>query len=186
MGWRHVFELIGAGRQCGLDLFDLCVWAKTNAGMGSLYRSQHELICIFKAGAEAHANHVELGRHGRNRSNLWTYRGFNAFGSDRDELLACHPTVKPVLMIADALRDVTKRGGIVLDTFLGSGSTLMAAEETGRRCFGIELDPLYVDLAIRRWQRKTARDAAHAETGELFEDRARRLATSAEETRHGE
>ncbi len=185
MDWRHVFELIGAGRQCGLDLFNLCVWAKTNAGMGSLYRSQHELICVFKAGAEAHANNVELGRHGRNRSNLWTYRGFNAFGSDRDELLANHPTVKPVLMIADALRDVTKRGGIVVDTFLGSGSTLMAAEETGRRCFGIEFDPLYVDVAIRRWQTKTARDAAHAETGELFEDRARRLVTPTEEARHG-
>jgi DNA modification methylase len=184
MGWPHVFELIGAGRQCGLDLLDMCVWAKTNAGMGSLYRSQHELICIFKAAAEAHAINVELGRHARSRSNLWTYRGFNAFGSDRDELLA-HPTVKPVLMIADALRDVTKRGGIVLDTFLGSGSTLMAAEETGRHCFGIELDPLYVDLAIRRWQTKTARDAFHAETGELFEARARHLTATAEETRHG-
>jgi DNA modification methylase len=185
MHWRYVFELIGAGRQCGLHLFDMCVWTKTTAGMGSLYRSQHELICIFKAGAEAHANNVELGRHGRNRSNLWTYRGFNAFGSDRDELLASHPTVKPVLMIADALRDVTKRGGIVLDTFLGSGSTLMAAEETGRHCFGIELDPLYVDLAIRRWQTKTARDAVHAETGELFEARARHLTATAKETRHG-
>ena len=185
MDWRHVFELIGAGRQCGLDLLNLCVWAKTNAGMGSLYRSQHELICVFKAGPKAHANNVEHGRHGRNRSNLWTYRGFNAFSSDREELLASHPTVKPILMIADALRDVTKRGGIVLDTFLGSGSTLLAAEETGRRCFGIELDPLYVDLAIRRWQTKTARDALHAETGELFDARARHLTATAEETRHG-
>jgi DNA modification methylase len=185
MDWRHVYELLSAGKRCGLELSNICVWAKTNAGMGSLYRSQHELICVFKAGAEAHANNVELGRHGRNRSNLWTYRGFNAFGSDRDELLANHPTVKPVLMIADALRDVTKRGAVVLDSFLGSGSTLMAAEETGRRCLGIELDPLYVDLAIRRWQAKTARDALHAETGELFEDRARNLAIPAEETRHG-
>jgi DNA modification methylase len=185
MDWRHVFELIGAGRQCGLDLLNMCVWAKTNAGMGSLYRCQHELICVFKAGAEAHANNVELGRHGRNRSNLWTYRGFNAFGSDRDELLANHPTVKPVMMIADALRDVTKRGGIVLDTFLRSGSTLMAAEEIGRRCFGVELDPLHVDLAIRRWQTKTARDVLHAETGELFEARARHLTAIAEGTRHG-
>jgi hypothetical protein len=144
--------------------------------MGSLYRSQHEVIPVFATGAGQHANNVELGRHGRNRSNLWTYRGFNAFGQDRDALLACHPTVKPVAMIADALRDVTKRGGIVLDTFMGSGSTLMAAEETGRVCFGAELDPLYVDVAIRRWQTKCARDAIHLGTGELFNDRAARLA----------
>jgi DNA modification methylase len=185
MDWRHVYELLSAGKRCELELYNICVWAKSNAGMGSLYRSQHELICVFKAGAEAHRNNIELGRHGRNRSNLWTYRGLNAFGSDRDELLASHPTVKPVAMIADALRDVTKRGAAVLDTFLGSGSTLLAAEETGRRCFGVELDPLYIDLAIRRWQAKTARDAAHAETGEFFEDRARNVATAAEETHHG-
>ena len=183
--WRHVYELLSASKRCGLELYNICVWAKSNAGMGSLYRSQHELICVFEAGAESPLNNIELGRHGRNRSNLWTYRGFNAFGSDREELLASHPTVKPVLMIADALRDVTRRGGIVLDTFLGSGSTLMAAEETGRRCFGIELDPLYVDLAIRRWQTKTACDALHAETGELFEARARHLTATAEDTRHG-
>ena len=185
MDWRHVYELVSASKRCGLELYNICVWAKSNAGMGSLYRSQHELICIFKAGAEAHRDNIELGRHGRNRSNLWTYRGLNAFGSDRDELLASHPTPKPVAMIADALRDVTKRGAVVLDTFLGSGSTLIAAEETGRRCFGIELDPLYIDLAIRRWQRKTAREATHAETGEFFEDRARNLAIPAEEMRHG-
>jgi DNA modification methylase len=172
MDWRHSFELIGAGRECGLQLFNLCVWAKTNAGMGSLYRSQHELVCVFKAGSDTHENDVELGRHGRNRSNLWTYRGFNTFGHDRDGLLASHPTVKPVSMIADALRDVTKRGGIVIDSFMGSGSTLMAAEETGRICFGTEIDPLYVDVAIRRWQARTARDAIHAVTGELFSDRA--------------
>jgi DNA modification methylase len=185
MDWRHVFDLIGAGRQCGLELFSLCVWAKTNAGMGSLYRNQHELVCVFKAGAIQHTNNVELGRHGRNRSNLWTYRGFNAFGQDRDTLLASHPTVKPVLMIADALRDVTKRGDVVLDTFMGSGSTLMAAEETGRICFGAELDPLYVDVAIRRWQNKTARDAVHAVTSELFNDRAQQLAPDTQEAPHG-
>ena len=127
MDWRHLYELLAAGRQCGLELFNLCVWAKTNAGMGSLYRSQHELVCVFKAGTANHSNNVELGRHGRNRSNLWTYRGLNSFGADRNDLLASHPTVKPVLMIADAIRDVTKRGDAVLDTFLGSGSTLMAA-----------------------------------------------------------
>lgn len=176
MDWRHLYELLAAGRQCGLPLFNICVWAKTNAGMGSLYRSQHELVCVFKAGTADHTNNIELGRHGRNRSNLWTYRGLNSFGADRNELLASHPTVKPVLMIADAIRDVTKRGEAVLDIFLGSGSTLMAAEETGRVCFGADLDPLYVDVAVRRWQRKTRCDALHAETGECFDDRASRLA----------
>jgi DNA modification methylase len=178
MDWRHLYELLAAGRQCDLELFNICVWAKTNAGMGSLYRSQHELVCVFKAGSANHGNNVELGRHGRNRSNLWTYRGLNSFGADRNELLASHPTVKPVLMIADAIRDVTKRGDAVLDTFLGSGSTLMAAEETGRICFGVDLDPLYVDVAVRRWQRKTRRDALHAETGESFDDLANRLAST--------
>ena len=107
MDWRHIYELLAAGRQRDLELDNLCVWAKTNAGMGSLYRSQHELICVFRAGSAKHLNNVELGRHGRNRSNLWSYRGLNSFGADRDELLASHPTVKPVLMIADAIRDVT-------------------------------------------------------------------------------
>jgi DNA modification methylase len=186
MDWRHVHELISAGRQCALELYNICVWAKTNAGMGSLYRNQHELICVFKAGAETPTNNVELGRHGRNRSNLWTYRGFNAFSNERDELLAAHPTVKPVAMVADALRDVTARGGTVLDTVMGSGSTLIAAEETGRRCFGTELDPLYVDVAIRRWQLNTHRDAVHAGTGELFCDRAERLAAHGSEVRHGQ
>jgi DNA modification methylase len=186
MDWRHIYELTSAGRQCDLPLYNVCVWAKTNAGMGSLYRNQHELICVFKAGAETPTNNVELGRHGRNRSNLWTYRGFNSFGSDRDKLLAAHPTVKPIAMIADALRDVTKRGGTVLDTFMGSGSTLIAAEETGRCCFGTELDPLYVDVAVRRWQLNTRRDAVHAATGELFCDHAERLAANASEASHGQ
>ncbi len=178
MDWRHIYELLDAGRHCNLELFNLCVWAKTNAGMGSLYRSQHELICVFKTGSASHTNNVELGRHGRSRTNLWTYRGMNVFGADRKELLASHPTVKPVLMIADAMRDVTKRGDAVLDTFLGSGSTLMAAEEIGRVCFGVELDPLYVDVAVRRWQQKTGRDAVHLDTGELFDDRSARFLQS--------
>jgi DNA modification methylase len=183
--WRHVHELISAGRQCTLELYNICVWAKTNAGMGSLYRNQHEFVCVFRAGTEPLTNNVELGRHGRNRSNLWTYRGLNSFGDERDEQLAAHPTVKPVAMIADALRDVTKRGGSVLDNFLGSGSTLIAAEETGRRCFGVELDQLYVDVAIRRWQNHTCRDAVDASTGELFCDRAERLAARSSEASHG-
>jgi DNA modification methylase len=186
MDWRHVHELLSAGRQRALELYNICVWAKTNAGMGSLYRNQHELICVFEAGTETPANNVELGRHGRNRSNLWTYRGFNAFGDQRDELLAAHPTVKPVTMVADALRDVTKRGGTVLDTFMGWGSTLIAAEETERRCFGTELDPLYVDVVIRRWQIHTCRDAVHAATGELFCDRSEHVSAHGKEPRHGQ
>jgi DNA modification methylase len=186
MDWRHIYELLAAGRQCEIDLLNICVWAKTNAGMGSLYRSQHELICLFKAGTSNHTNNVELGRHGRTRSNLWSYRGLNSFGADRDELLVSHPTVKPVLMIADAIRDVTRRGGTVLDTFMGSGSTVMAAEETGRVGIGIDLDPLYVDVAVRRWQACTRRDALHAETGEFFDDRAKRVTSQAQEERHGQ
>ena len=182
MDWRHIYELLSAGRQSALGLYNICVWAKTNAGMGALYRNQHELVCVFKNGTNTPVNNVELGRHGRNRSNLWTYRGLNSFGSNRDELLAVHPTVKPVAMVADVLRDVTKRGGTVLDTFLGSGSTLLAAEEIGRRCFGTELDPLYVDVSIRRWQKYSHCDAVHADTGELFCDRERLVATD-DETR---
>jgi DNA modification methylase len=180
MDWRHIYELLLASRQSELELVNLCVWAKTNAGMGSLYRSQHELICVFKAGNAQHSNNVELGRHGRNRSNLWTYRGMNSFGSGRDQLLSAHPTVKPLLLIADAIRDVTRRGDVVLDTFLGSGSTIMAAEETGRVGVGTDLDPIYVDVAVRRWQEQTRRDAIHAETGELFDERAKRLASPRE------
>jgi DNA modification methylase len=175
MDWRHLLELMTAGRECELELLNLVVWAKTNGGMGSLYRNQHELICVFKHAGAAHTNNVELGRHGRNRTNVWTYRGMNAFGGDRDALLAAHPTVKPVLLVADVLRDVTNRRGVVLDTFLGSGTTLMAADETGRTCLGTEIDPLYVDVAIRRWQAKTARDAVDAVSGELFCDREARI-----------
>jgi len=154
MDWRHVSELLSAAKQNAAVVDNICVWVKTNAGMGSLYRSQHELVFVLRNGTGgSRRNNVELGKHGRNRSNVWTYRGMNAFGSGRDELLASHPTVKPVLMIADAIRDVTKRGEIVLDTFLGSGSTLMAAEETGRLCYGSDLEPRYVDVAVRRCKR---------------------------------
>jgi DNA modification methylase len=170
MDWRHLYELLAAARRCGLPVLNLCVWAKTNAGMGSLYRSQHELVVVFQTGEGRHQNNIELERHGRHRSNLWTYRGLNTFGSGRDDLLALHPTIKPVAMIADAIRDVTQRNDTVLDLFLGSGSTLLAAENTGRRCFGVELDPAYVDVAVCRWEQATGRDAVHAGTGAILAD----------------
>lgn len=173
--WRHLVELAVAGRACGMALYNICIWVKNNAGMGGIYRNQHEMICIFRAGADQPVNNVELGKYGRNRSNVWCYPGMASFGADRDELLASHPTVKPIAMISDLLRDVTKRGDVVLDTFLGSGSTLMAAQETGRVCFGVELDPLYVDVAICRWQRATGLEAVHAESGQTFEQSVRHM-----------
>jgi DNA modification methylase len=136
------------------------------------------MICIFKSGDGQPLDNVELGKRGRNRTNVWSYPGMSSFGKDRERLLGLHPTVKPVAMIADALRDVTKRGDIVIDTFSGSGSTLMAAEETGRLFRGVELDPLYVDVGIRRWQTATGRTAVLLRTGESFDDLERRLATS--------
>lgn len=170
MDWRHIWHLLEAGRLNKLQLLNLIVWGKDNGGMGSLYRSQHELIALFKVGTAPHYNNVELGRHGRSRTNLWTYRGMNSFAPGRKELLQAHPTVKPVSLISDAIRDVTKRGDVVLDPFLGSGSTLIAAEETGRICRGVEIDALYVDVTIRRWEKLTGRDAVHAVTGATFHE----------------
>ncbi|MBB5052917.1 DNA modification methylase [Afipia massiliensis] len=175
MDWRHGSELCEAAAQNHLEQKNLCVWTKSNAGMGSFYRSQHELIYVFKHGEGPHQNNFGLGASGRSRSNVWQYRGVNAFGKDRMDLLGIHPTVKPVAMIADALRDVTRRGDLVLDVFLGSGSTLIAAEETGRVCIGVELDPVYVDAAIRRWQKRTGKNAVHAATGETFDAIAERV-----------
>jgi DNA modification methylase len=147
--------------------------------MGSLYRSQHELCAVFKFGDEPHVNNVELGKHGRSRSNLWTARGMASFGRERNELLSLHPTTKPVRMLADAILDASKRGDTVLDSFLGSGSTLLACDEVGRRCFGVEIDPLYVDVAVRRWQKVPRRDAIFEDTGETFDERAARRAAEA-------
>lgn len=140
--------------------------------MGSLYRSQHEFIAVFKHGRERHRNNVELGRNGRNRSNVWHYPGINTLRrqSEEGDLLALHPTVKPVAMIADAIMDCSARNDLVLDPFLGSGSTVIATERTGRRCFGLEIDPLYVDTVVRRWQAYTGDVARHAVSGELFAD----------------
>jgi hypothetical protein len=171
--WRHVHELLSAGIRCALELYNICVWAKPDGEPGALYRDQHELVCVFKVKTETPETIVKLGRQRRYRSNLWTYR--KAFGADRADLSATHSMVKPIALVADVLRDVTKRGGILLDTFIGSGSSLMAAEETGRRCFGTEIDPIYVDLALRRWQARTKCHAIHTTSGEAFAERAERL-----------
>src|SRR6516162_3326061 len=175
MDWRHLDELLAAGRGTYGELKNLCVWVKDNGGMGALYRSQHELVFVFKHGRHGHRNNVQLGRFGRNRSNVWHYPGANSFGRCGAEgnLLTLHPTVKPVAMIADAILDCSVRGDIVLDGFLGSGTTVIAAERTGRRCYGIELDPGYVDTVIRRWQGLTGGSARHATNGRNFDDLAR-------------
>jgi DNA modification methylase len=164
-------EVLLAGEDAYSELKNLCVWAKTNGGMGSLYRSQHELIFVFKAGTAAHVNNVELGKHGRYRTNVWTYAGANTFSSTRDDDLAMHPTVKPVAMVADAILDCSKRRGIVLDAFAGSGTTLVAAHRTGRRGYGIELDPLYCDVILRRLTGITGLEARHIASGMTFAER---------------
>jgi DNA modification methylase len=174
MDWRHIEELLAAGREAYAELKNLCVWVKDNGGMGALYRSQHELVFVFKHGRQGHRNNVQLGQFGRNRSNIWRYPGANSFARCGKEgnLLALHPTVKPVGMVADAILDCTARGDIVLDSFLGSGTTLIAAERIGRRCCGMELDPIYVDTTVRRWQALTGSSARHAVSGRRFDDLA--------------
>ncbi len=185
MDWRHIEELIAGGKAGGLELINLCVWNKTNGGMGSLYRSKHELVCIFKKPGAPHVNNVELGKHGRNRTNVWDYAGVNSFGSGREADLADHPTVKPTALVADAIMDVSHRGDVVLDAFGGSGATLLAAEKTGRRARLIELDPAYVDVAIRRWQEMTGESAVHSVTGQTFDAlSAASDTTSAQEVGH--
>ncbi len=172
--WRHLSSVAKAANEVGLIQINLIVWSKTNAGMGSLYRSQHELLPVFKKGQAPHLNNIDLGRKGRWRSNLWTYAGASTMGSDARKGLQHHPTVKPVTMLVDALYDVTNRGDIVLDPFLGSGSTLIAAEQAGRICRGIEIDPLYVDLILRRYEEVTGCESILDETGEPFEAVERR------------
>jgi DNA modification methylase len=175
MDWRHMGELLAAACDIYGELKNLCIWVKDNGGMGSLYRSRHELIFIFKHGHGPHRNNVQLGRFGRNRCNVWCYPGVNSFAGRGAEgnLVSLHPTVKPVAMVADAILDCSARGEIVLDSFLGSGTTVIAAERTGRRCYGLELDPLHVDTAIRRWQALTGGSARHAASGRCFDDLAR-------------
>ena len=168
MDWRHLYELLTAGRDVYHELKNICVWAKTSAGMGSLYRSQHECVAVFKKGSARHINNVELGRQGRYRTNVWSYPGMNSFGAERSEALAMHPTVKPVALVKDAILDCSNRGDIVLDPFVGSGTTLVAAEMVGRRVFGIEIDPQYVDVALRRFRTLTGVEPVHALTGLTF------------------
>ena len=168
MDWRHVGELLAASRRVYSACKNLCVWVKTNAGMGSLYRSQHELVYVFKVGTAPHVNNVALGRHGRSRSNVWHYAGVNSFGAERDEALATHPTVKPVRLVADAILDGSRRGDLVLDGFAGSGTTLLAAERTGRIGCGLEIEPRYVDAAIRRMAEHAGLEAKLAESGKTF------------------
>lgn len=161
MDWRHIFELLSAGREIYSDLKNICVWNKDNAGMGSLYRSKHEFVAVFKHGRSPHINNIELGKHGRYRTNVWDYAGINTMRKGRMEDLAMHPTVKPTAMVSDAIMDSTNRGQIVLDPFAGSGTTLIAAEKTGRIARCIELDALYCDLIIRRWEKLTGYEAIH-------------------------
>jgi DNA modification methylase len=172
MDWRHVGEVLAAGLRAYSYIKNLCVWVKDNGGMGSLYRSQHELIFVFKSGDAPHRNNIQLGQFGRNRTNVWSYPGVNSFSRSGGEgnLLALHPTVKPVALVADAIMDCSARGEVVLDSFLGSGTTVIGAERTGRTCYGIEISPIYVDTIVRRWQAFTGRVAVHAESGRSFDE----------------
>jgi len=171
--WRHLEELLVGGRAAYSELKNMCVWAKNNAGMGSFYRSQHELVFVFQNGTSSYRNNVQLGRFGRSRSNVWHYPGANSFAraTGEGDLLALHPTVKPVALIADAIMDCSARGDLVLDSFLGSGTTVIAAERTGRICYGMELDRCYVDTVLRRWQRFTGLQAVHQNSGQTFVQR---------------
>jgi DNA modification methylase len=171
MDWRHMGELLEAGQSCFSELKNLVVWNKTNGGMGSFYRSKHELIFVFKRGTAPHTNTFGLGDTGRYRTNVWDYAGISSMGAERAGELAMHPTVKPVALVADAIRDCSRRGEIVLDCFAGSGSTLIAAHRTGRRARLVEYDPLYCDTIIRRWQDYTGKQAICDGTGESFEER---------------
>lgn len=174
MDWRHLGEVTRAADGVYSELKNLCVWNKNNGGMGSFYRSKHELVFVYKVGTAPHLNMVELGKHGRYRTNVWDYAGVNTFRSGRDAELEMHPTVKPTALVIDAIKDCSRRGDIVLDAFSGSGTTIMAAHKSRRRARAIELDPLYVDVAIRRWQSYTGQIATMAITGESFAEVAQR------------
>jgi DNA modification methylase len=170
MDWRHMEELLAAGKQVFSELKNLCVWNKSNAGMGSFYRSKHELVFVFKKGTAPHVNSFGLGETGRSRNNVWDYPGVSSIGPSRMEELAMHPTVKPTRLVADAIKDCSRRGDKVLDPFGGSGTTLVAAEKTGRSARLIEYDPAYCDTILRRFERVTGKQAVFVATGETFED----------------
>jgi DNA modification methylase len=184
MDWRHIGELLEAGEQVYGETLNLVVWVKSNAGQGSFYRSQHELIAVFRVGEKAHLNNIELGRHGRCRSNVWRYADVNTFGVGRLDERKAHSTVKPITLVADALKDCTRRGDIVLDTFSGSGTTILAAERVGRRAFAIEIEPRFVDVAVRRWQAFTRKDAIDLTSGRCFDEAAAQQINSATSAAH--
>jgi DNA modification methylase len=171
MDWRHMGEVLDAAGEL-YELKNVCVWNKTNGGMGTFYRSKHEMVFVFKVGSGPHINNFGLGEKGRYRTNVWDYPGVNTFRRGRMDELRAHPTVKPLPLVVDAVKDCSKRGGILLDPFVGSGTTLLAAEKTGRLGRAIELDPHYVDAAIGRWQVLTGQAAVHAETGKTFDELA--------------
>lgn len=186
MDWRHLQEILAAGTAAYTELKNLCVWNKDNGGMGSFYRSKHELVLVFKKGAAAHINNFGLGEKGRYRTNVWDYAGANTLRSSRMAELAMHPTVKPVALVADAIKDCSKRGGIVLDAFGGSGTTLIAAEQTGRHGYLLELDPAYVDVTIRRWQARTGQKATNPALKASFDElEAQRTGSNLQEAGHG-
>ena len=172
MDRKHVRDLMEAGEAVYAANLDLVVWNKTNAGQGGLYRQQHELIGVFRVGKERHRDNVQMGKYGRNRSNVWTYPGANTFRTGRMDDLAAHPTVKPLKLVADALKDVTSPGDAVLDLFVGSGTTILAAEKVGRRALAMEIDPKYADVAVRRWQAVTGRDAVYEDSDMTFDELA--------------
>jgi 16S rRNA G966 N2-methylase RsmD len=167
--WRHAEQMLKAGNKVYSELKNICVWTKSNGGMGSLYRSQHEFVLVFKSGQAPHINNVELGKHGRNRTNVWSYPGVNTFGTERENL-ELHPTVKPLALVKDAILDCSHRNSIILDAFAGSGTTLLAAEKTGRIGYGIEVDPVYCDVIIHRLMRSCGLDATLTATGQTFDE----------------
>jgi len=179
--WRHADETNAAGKANYTELKNICVWTKTNGGLGSFYRSQHEFVYVFKAGNAPHVNNIQLGRFGRYRSNVWTYAGANSFGKTRDEDLAMHPTVKPVAMLADAILDATRPNDIVLDCFVGSGSTLVAAAKTRRVGYGVELDPIYCDVTLTRLSKLLKLEPIHEPSGLTFAEIARDRVANGEE-----
>ena len=188
MDWRHMAELLAAGEQVFAEFKNLCVWNKTNGGMGTFYRSKHELVFVFKVGSASHLNTFGLGETGRYRTNVWDYPGVNSFRAGRTEELTLHPTVKPVALVADAIKDCSRRGDIVLDPFGGSGTTLIAAQKSGRRARLIEYDPAYCDVILRRYEASTGDRALLAENRQTFEDIGEQRIGSPDDTNsdHGE